>query len=293
MKPERVAWDDIELFLAIARAGTLSAAAPRLGLSQPTAGRRLRALEQAVGVPLFQRAPRGFLLTEPGQAMLRHAERIEQEVVGLERRLFGDALAKGGNLKVSSSEWFARHVLGGPLASFAVAHPDVTVEVLAESRLLDLARQEADLVFRFLRFDSAAVVQQRLTSVRYGLYAAKGYLERRTSPETLGGEGHSLVTMDRAFDSLADVAWLSARYPAAGYSIRSNSRDVQAEACVHGAGLAVLPRIIGDGLPLERLSLSEEPPGRVIWVGYHRDLKRLARLRALLDHVRTLVPKTI
>ncbi|UQA60602.1 LysR family transcriptional regulator [Polyangium aurulentum] len=293
MTDSRVAWDDVHLFLAIARAGTLSAAGPRLGLTQPTAGRRLRALEEAVGVTLFQRTPQGFRLTEAGEAMLRHAERMEQESVALERRLFGDARDTGGVLRVSTSEWFARQVLGPALAAFTVANPRVTVEIVAESRLLDLDRQEADVVFRFVSFDRADIVQRRFTHVRYALYAAQSYLDARGALDAHGGEGHGIITMDRALDAAADVAWLRARFPGAHYTVRSNSRDVQATACVHGAGLAVLPRIIGDALPLVRLDVGEEPPERVVWLGYHRDLKGLARLRAFVEHVRAAVPKTI
>jgi len=293
MTDSRVAWDDVHLFLAIARAGTLSAAGPRIGLTQPTAGRRLRALEEAVGVTLFQRTSQGFRLTEAGEAMLRHAERMEQESVALERRLFGDARDTGGVLRVSTSEWFARQVLGPALATFTVAHPLVTIEIVAESRLLDLDRQEADVVFRFVPFDRADIVQRRFTNVRYALYAAQSYLDARGVLEAHGGEGHGIITMDRALDAAADVAWLRARFPGAHYTVRSNSRDVQATACVHGAGLAVLPRVIGDALPLVRLDVGEEPPGRVVWLGYHRDLKGLARLRAFVDHVRAAVPKTI
>src|SRR4051794_23514261 len=179
MSDPKVAWDDVHLFLAIARAGTLSAASPRLGLTQPTTGRRLRALEEAVGVSLFHRTPHGFRLTEAGEAMLRHAERMEREAVALERRLFGDARDLEGSLRVSTSEWFSRHVLAAPLAQFVSRHPGVTVEVVVESRLLDLDRQEADLVFRFVAFDSADVVQQLFTRVRYGLYAAQAYLDAR------------------------------------------------------------------------------------------------------------------
>lgn len=233
--------------------------------------------------------------------MLRHAERMEHEALSLERRIFGDASASGG-LRISASDWFSRRVLAPVLASFAIAHPEVTVEVLADSRLLDLSRQEADLVFRFVPFDSAAIVQRRLVTIRYGLYASRAYLdarplgaesERGTARGGGSGEGHSLVTMDRAFDVLPDVAWLRARFPAARYAIRSNSRDVQAEACLRGAGLAVLPRVIGDELALERLVIGDEPPGRVVWLGYHRDLGRLGRLRALVEHVRSAIPKTL
>src|SRR6185312_16816106 len=99
-------WSDLRVFLAIAREGTLGAAARRLGQSQPTMGRRLRALEQAVGQALFQRSDSGFLLTAEGEAVLGHAERIEEEMLAFERRLAGSDRQLEGMLRISSSDWF-------------------------------------------------------------------------------------------------------------------------------------------------------------------------------------------
>jgi len=289
----RLEWDDVRLFLEIARAGTLSAAAPRLGLTQPTAGRRLRALEALVGASLFQRTPRGFRLTDEGEAMLLHAERMAEDAQALERKLMGQGRGLEGSLRVSSSDWFSNQVLAAPLADFTVAHPLVTIELIAEWRMLDLERREADLVLRFSPFTGAGIVQRRFATVRYGLYAAQAYLDKHGWSDGHNGEGHRLIAMDEALGRLADVEWFRRRWPGASYALRSNSREVQARACVQGAGISVLPRVLGDALPLVLLDVSEAPPGREVWLGYHRDLKRLARLRALLDHLLTVVPSEL
>jgi len=278
----RLDWSDLHLFLEIARAGTLSAAAPRLGLSQPTAGRRLRAMEATIGASLFQRSPTGFRLTEEGEAMRLHAESMEADAHALERKLMGQAQGFEGLLRLSAPDWFARTTLSPIIADFSIAHPLVTVEILADTRMLDLDRREADIVFRFQRFAGPNVLQRRFAHIRYSVYAAAAYLDRM-GPGTATDTKHQLITMDTAFDTLSDVTWLRQRWPQARFAIRSNSRDIQAEACVQGAGLAVLPRAIGDALPLLRLDLAEDPPGRDVWLGYHPDLKRLGRLRALVD----------
>lgn len=293
MSGPTLAWDDVRLFLAIARAGTLSAAAPTLGLSQPTAGRRLRALEDAVGVALFQRTTQGLRLTDTGEAMLLHAQSMEEQALALERRLVGDGSSVEGSLRISASEWFSRHVLTPRVAAFTIASPGVTIEILSDTRALDLDKREADVAFRFMPFRSADVVQLQLAHVRHALYAGKQYLKGKPPLAGADGEGHAIITMDRAFDYLSDVVWLRTKLPRARDAVRSNSRDVQAEACVRNAGLAILPRIVGDALPLERIELDEEPPGRDVYVGYHRDLKRLGRLRAFLDHVRASLPKEL
>ena len=289
----RVDWDDLRLFLEIARAGTLTAAAARLSLSQPTAGRRLRALEAVIGASLFQRTPAGFRLTDEGETMLVHVEQMEEESIGLERKLLGGARGLEGVLRLSSSDWFATTVLAGALADFTIANPLITIELLAEARLVDLARREADLVFRFVPFSGADIVQRRFVHIRYGAYAANSYVERCGDPDgSVDGGGHHLITLDAGLDRAADVGWLRSRWPEARLSFRSNNRDAQGAACVRGAGIAVLPRILGDALPL-RLLRGDPPPGRDVWIGYHQDLRRLRRLRTLVDHLNSVTPREI
>jgi len=181
-------------------------------------------------------------------------------------------------LRVSASDWFGARVLAPILAGFTRAHPGVTVELVTDSRLFSLARREADLVVRIRPFDEPEVVQRRLTHVPYALYAVAG------TTEPGDGTGCALVTMDTAFEAMPDVAWLARALPRARVALRSNNREAQARACAAGAGFAVLPRPLGDAEPgLQRIDLGEAPPGRDVWVGFHRDLRRLARLRALLD----------
>jgi DNA-binding transcriptional LysR family regulator len=291
MNYARLDWDDLRLFLAIARAGTLTAAAGQLRLSQPTAGRRLRSLEEVCGCALFQRTPNGFRLTDEGEAMLRHAERMEEEALALQRQFAGNDGELQGQLRLSSSDWISNMVLSPAVATFCLQHRRVTVEIVADFRLLSLDRREADLVFRLLPFDGPDIVQRRFTHIRYDLFASPAYLERRGAPEaSTDGDGHSLITMDTQFDAVADVAWLRRRFPRAHFSMRSNSREVQATACLAGAGLAVLPRLVGQQFGLVRIDVGEPLPGRDIWLGYHADLKRLRRLRALVDHLAEAVP---
>jgi DNA-binding transcriptional LysR family regulator len=275
-------WSDLRIFLAIAREGTLGAAARTLGQTRPTMGRRLRALEAAIGQTLFQRTRDGFVLTEEGSLVCQHAERMEQEVLSFQRELAGQQQELDGLLRITSSDWFGAQVLAPVLAEFAQQHPRVTVELLTDTRLLSLARREADLAFRIRPFDEPDVVSRKLLRMHYGVYHQKG----ARKPKVGDGKGVSLITMDQAFGEMPDVSWLRAKFPNANVAFRSNARDVHARLCASGAGLAVLPRPLGDATPgIERLSMKDEPPTRDTWIGYHRDLRRLARLRALLDLV--------
>ena len=277
-----VEWSDLRVFLAVAREGTLGAAARKLGQSQPTMGRRLRALEQDVGQKLFQRTMEGFVLTHEGTAVLSHAERIEEEALAFQRRLNGQDQHLEGMLRISSSDWFGSHILTPVLAEFVQRHPRVVIELVTDARLYSLPRREADIVFRIRAFDEPEIVSRRLMRVRYAVYIKSGH------PHPLPGDGAGtpLITMDTALADLPDAQWLKHALPNAPILARSNNRDVQAQLCVQGVGVAVLPQPLGDTLPgVERVDLGEEPPSRDTYLGYHRDMRRLARLRAFLDLV--------
>lgn len=275
-------WGDVRVFLAIARAGTLVGAGRTLGLTQPTMGRRLSALETAVGHKLFQRSANGFAPTDEGFAMLAHAERMEEEALAIERQVAGQAQELEGLLRVTSFDWFAARVLTPVLAEFAQRHPSVTVELLTDTRFLNLSRREADLAFRIGPFDEADVVSRRLMRISYGVFTRKG----SAHPAQGGGAGCTLMALDTAFAGTPDDSWLQTMLPQARTVFRSNSRDVQAHMCAQGAGIAVLPLALGETIEgLERVVLGEAPPSREMWIGYHRDLRRLARLRSMLELV--------
>lgn len=275
-------WSDLRIFLAIARAGTLGGAARQVGQTQPTMGRRLRALEAKLGHVLFQRTSEGFVLTDEGHTILPHAERMEEEALALERKLIGHTAAVTGHLCISSSDWFGAHVLSPLIATFRQEHPGVSIELITDARLYSLARREADLAFRITPFDENDVVQRKLMHLEYALYAA----HHVASPSPGDGTACTLIAMDATFADIPDAKWLRKLLPKAQIGFASNSREAQAIQCIAGAGVAVLPCLLADGIPaIRRLDLGESPPGRDVYVGYHRDLRHLARLRVFLNFV--------
>jgi len=273
-------WSDVRIFLAVARMGTLGAAARKLHLSHPTIGRRLRALEGATGQVLFQRTADGYVLTEEGTAVLSLAEQMEESALAMERRLTGKQQKLEGTLRVSSADWFGAYVLPPVIAEFARLYPLVDIEVLTGTRLFNLAQREADVAFRIVPFEGADIVQRRLIHMRYGVYVAANGAD----PVTGDGAGHRLIAMDTSTGAFPDIDWLSKRFPNASVVLRSNNRNVQAQMCGKGVGIAVLPRPVGDQIgSIRRLDLTDDPPPREIWLGYHRDLRRLHRLRAFVE----------
>ncbi|WP_374471026.1 LysR family transcriptional regulator [Phenylobacterium sp.] len=281
-------WSDVRIFLAISRAGTLAGAAKTLGLSHPTVGRRLRALEQATGHTLFQRTADGLVPTEEGMAITSMAEQMEEGALAMERRLAGGEQNLQGSLRISSADWFGAYVLPPIISEFVKTYPDVDLELLTGTRLFSLAQREADIAFRIVPFDAPDIVQRRLVRVAYGAYVAAGLPE----PVFGDGAGFRLITMDTSTGQFPDIAWLRDSFPNARPVLASNNRNVQAWLCRQGVGIAVLPQVVGDQAPgLRRLRLPSDAPSRDIWMGYHRDLRRLQRLRAFIatvtDHLAT------
>ena len=273
-------WDDVRIFLAAARGGSFGEAARSLGVSHPTIGRRIKALEDEAAQPLFRRTKNGLVLTDAGDAVLALAESMENSALSMERRLAGNHERLEGILRISSAEWFAGYVLAPVLAELGRRHPAVVPELIASYRLLDLSRRDADVAFRIVPFSEPDIVQRRLMKMPYGLYgSAETAAAVQDDPASVG-----LILMNTAQAHFPDVAWLLDRFPLSRRAFTSTSRTVQAQMCLRGLGIAVLPRPLGDAISgLQRIDTPEEPPARDIWVGYHQDLRHMDRLRAMLD----------
>jgi DNA-binding transcriptional LysR family regulator len=271
-------WDDMRFFLAIARSGSLGAAARRLGVSHPTVGRRLQTLEQGRGQAFFRRTSDGLVLTDMGEQILSLAEEMEAGALAIERRLGASDDQPEGILRISSADWFAGYVLAPVLIELVRRHPLIIPEIIAGARLFDLTRREADIAFRIVPFDEPDIVQRRVMTMPYGAYVSA------TSSVAVERDDTRLILMNTAQSHYPDVAWLQRMLPGARKVFTSSSRTVQAQMCASGLGVAVLPRLLGDQLPtLQRVDLGEAPPGRDIWMGYHQDMRRMDRLRALAD----------
>jgi DNA-binding transcriptional LysR family regulator len=278
-------WSDVRIFLAVVRSRSLGEAARTLGVSHPTVGRRIKALEDEAEQPLFRRTKDGLVLTDTGDAVLTLAESMENSGLAMERRLAGNHGRLEGILRISSAEWFAGYVLA-PVLTELTRHPAIVPEVIASYRLLDLSRREADVAFRIVPFTEPDIVQRRLMSISYGLYgSAESVAAMQNDPASVG-----LILMNTAQSHFPDVAWLIDRFPLSRRVFASTSRAVQAQMCAQGLGVAVLPRPLGDAVSgLQRIETAEQPPGRDIWVGYHHDLRHMDRLRALLDIADTML----
>lgn len=276
-----LAWDDLRYFLAIARHGTLSAAARALRVAQPTVGRRLAAFEAQLGARLFARERDGFTLTAAGHAMLGHVEQMERDALAAERVTAGRDAGLRGTVRITASEWLVVSVLGPMLPVFVDRYPGLTIDLIADPRHLDLSRREADLALRPREFDQAAVYQRTVARLGFGLYASDAYLARHGAPDFAARcAGHVVIAMS---DDIGDVAraWLAAIAGEARFAVRTNGREAMATMALAGVGLACLPRVVGDALPgLRALATPTAAPERRLWLGAHRDARSIPRVRA-------------
>lgn len=273
-------WGDVRVFLAVIRNGSFGEAARRLGVSHPTVGRRIKALEDEAQQALFRRTREGLVLTDAGDGVMKLAEAMENSALAMERRLAGNHERLEGILRISSAEWFANYVLAPILGELTRRHPAIVPEVIASYRLINLARRDADIAFRIVPFTEPDIVQRRLMSMPYALYGTPENAQTMlTDPSSVG-----LILMNTEQSHFPDVSWLLERFPHSRCAFKSTSRAIQAQMCLRGMGIAVLPQPLGDATTgLQRIATPDLPPSRDIWVGYHQDLRHMDRLRAMLD----------
>lgn len=277
-------WDDLKSFLAIARHGNLSAAARALKVTQTTMGRRLEAMHQRAGAQLLQRTPTGFVLTPAGERVLANVERMEIEALAVERAVTGADARIAGEVRITTVDTFGARVLTPILADLLARQPALSIELITDTRALSLSRREADIAIRLAAFEQHETVVRRIGEMAFGLYVARAYLDARGAPDlATGAPGHSVIALQTDLALLPEARWLEALTAAASIALRSNSRDAHVQAALQGVGLACLPRYLADPEPdLVRLD-APDPPLRGIWLGVHRDIRHVPRLRLVLD----------
>jgi DNA-binding transcriptional LysR family regulator len=274
-------WDDARVFLAVARHGSLRSAGRALGLSQPTIGRRLAAFEAAFGGPaLFDRLPEGLRLNAAGDALLPAAEQLESAALSLERRRAAASPALSGTVRVSVGEWAARFLAGHLGGTAATPLPSgITLELVESRETANLARREADLAVRHHPPESG-----NLYITKLGAFAAAVY--RRA-----GAESKAWVTYTDEQAHYPTARWLQQRLRETGGSValRASTMPMQLAAIHGGAGQGILPCFVGDDDPLlERVTPPVPEIAAEYWVIVHRDLRRAACVRAVIDWVQAL-----
>jgi DNA-binding transcriptional LysR family regulator len=279
-------WDDLKTFLAIARHGSLSAAARVLKVSQTTMGRRLDHLHGRAGAVLLDRTSSGFRLTATGAAILGEVERMEDAALSLERTISGEDRRLEGIVRVTSVDALAVHVLTRGLAALHAAHPGIIVELITDNRSLSLARREADIAVRLGRFEAHETVVRKVGEMAFAVYATQGYLDDCGVPDwSSGAAGHRLVRVQDDLLDTPDARWFADRTEGARPVLLANNREVQLRGVLTGLGIGHLPRYLAEGHPALVRVGEDTPLTREIWMGVHQDSRNAPRIMAVQDAI--------
>ncbi len=274
-------WDDVRLFLALVRAGSVRAAAAKAGVSHSTVARRVEAFETRLGVKLFDRLPSGYVLTAAGEDLLEVAEKVENELDGVQRRLVGQDRRLAGVIRVTMVDVIASHLLMPDLTEFRELYPNIELEVVITYEPLDLTRREADVAIRFVKNPPDHLIGHRLATVANAAYATQDYLDHHdlADPTSVSWIGFGSPTPFPKWVKQSDYPHV----PARGVF---DSMLLQLQAARCGMGMANLPCFMGDPDPeLRRLPPGEPRPGYDLWLLRHRDTRSTARLRVFSEFV--------
>jgi molybdate transport repressor ModE-like protein len=274
-------WDDLRLLLAVCREGTLAGAARALGVNQSTVFRRVRSIEDGLGVQLFERLPGGYTMTEAGEAVMQAGEQVEREFLRLSRELVGRDSRLRGALRITAPDALVIKLFLPHLARFCKAFPEITVELCATNNYLNLSRREADIAIRSTNAPPASMAGRRLCRVATTLYASANYLAGQSDSAM---ENHAWLMPDDELYHLPANAWLKHHYPCASIRFRSNTLLGLYEAARNSLGVAPLPCFLADSEPLlERVIPPPDDLASSLWLLTHPDLRHTARVRAFMD----------
>ncbi len=277
----------MQVFLAVARTGRLSAAARRLAVEHTTVSRRLAALEAELGVSLFYRTADGYLLTPQGQNVLSSAETMEGAALAVAARALEKSAAPAGRVRVAMPPEFASHWLAPHLAAFHRVHPQIELQLLVGTRQRNLWRGEAELAIQSPRPRQQGLVAVRIARTVLGLYAARSILRnppmRITGPESLCGL--PLLTYTPAFDMLQEAKWFQALRAASPVGLTTNSTHALVAAARTGAGVAVLPRFVAR-LHEDLAAVSSSVAEHDVWLITHPEFRRDPKVRVTADFLK-------
>lgn len=281
-------WDDLRIFLAIARRGNLTAAGKELSLTQPSVGRRLAALEDRLGGPLFLRSGRHWPLTDLGRDLAETAAPMQAAAEAIHRKATGYTQGNAGIVQLTSTDGLGAYFLPKISAELAISHPAITIEVLTGNRPLDLTRQGADIALRLYRPTEDDLVTRKLGTIPFGLFASPGYLSQQTVPNSLESlSGHRYIGQAQEYDNTAEFAWLRSFVPEPEFAFRSGSSVAQAMAARQDMGIALLPVYLAQAIGgLKEIRLEERPTGKDVWIATHRDLRRIPKIATVWEFLK-------
>lgn len=280
-------WDHYRSFLAVLSEGSLSAAARRLRLTQPTLGRHVDELEQSLGIALFTRSQSGLTPTEAAIELRPYAEAMAGAADALVRAASGEAREERGSVRLTASEIVATEVLPSILAEFQQIHPGITIELVATNRNEDLLRRRADIAVRMVRPTQSALVARRVGATEIGLFAHRRYIERNGVLASLEDPtGHAIIGFDEETAVVQAFQKRGVKLFREMFSFRTDSDVVQLAAIRAGLGIGACQVPLAKRSPdLVRMLPDAFSFDLDFWLVMHEDIAQVRRVRLLYDHL--------
>ena len=271
-------WEDIRHFVALAREGTLSAAARTLGVDHASVARRVAALEASTGLKLVDRRARATLLTEDGRRIAAVAAPMEEAAFALSRTAQAAKPGVDGEVTISAPPNLASAVIAPQLVRLRQQHPGIRIKLMGEKRRASLSRREADVALRLSRPVETGLFVRKIGSFGFSLYGAPAYLNK-TRPHAFAFIGY-----DASMAESPHEVWLRAVIGEREVVLRTNDLETQIAAARSGLGIAALPHYLGEGDPrLQRHDVPGRPVSRDVWLLVHRDLRQVPPVRAVME----------
>jgi DNA-binding transcriptional LysR family regulator len=279
-------WDNVRVFLAVARAGQFVAAAKRLKLDHATVSRRIAALEASLGAKLFDRRTTGAKLTSAGERFIGAAEEMESAFLHAQGEISGVDLELTGDVRIGAPDGFSTYYLAGALRDFAERHPGVRLQLMPLPQLTPLARREVDVVVGLDKPEAGRFVARKLTDYSLGIYAGAAYLKRYGAPaEVQALRGHRLIgyVEEHAFSTALD--YVRELYDGAPTSFECANAVTQFEALRAGLGIGVVHNFIARRFKDLVRVLPERRATRSYWLVTHEDTRGLGRIHAVAEYL--------
>ncbi len=281
-------WDNLRIFLAVARSRSALESAGALRMDHSTITRRLKKLEQDIGSKLFDRSPQGHVLTPIGRRLLASVETIESTLSLVDSRIVGDNQVLTGHVRLGATEGFGSAFLAPHLADFCAEHPSINVDLLAVPRFVNLSKREADLAVSVERPRTGSYVVSKLSDYRLAVYGTPDYLARHPPIRQASDlPAHRFIGYVDEMTFSTEMRYLEKITPGAQVAFRSTSIVAQMNAVRQGHALAVLPCFLGNRAPdLVRVLSDEASVVRTFWMYAPKERREIARVRALWDYLR-------
>ena len=272
-------WDDLKFFVELARRGSLSETARQLKTDHSTVARRIATLEEALGLKLFDRMPRGYVLTREGQQLANRATGVEEAIFGVTRLAAGERSDISGQVKISAPPALASLWLAPRLGKLREAHPALLLDLVGETGTANLSRREADIAMRLSRPAGDALVARKLGALEYGLYGSQNYID------TIGESDWAFLGYDDELSDVPQQRWLKTFAGSRHFAMVSNDLVSLVSATRAGMGMAVIPHVIATEVSGMTCVLDAPEASRDIWLTLHPDLRRSARIRVTLEYL--------